>query len=223
MRPWPSINNKVTTSSVSFSGNMKTNNVFSLSICTDVKWLFLAGAAVSFLAQSICRQTIAEHMGAMHFGLHRGCIWLKSLEAVEITLKNPPRTVFGGALHCTAQERPIPCPCWTVVEQLQFGNCQDILLQKRLTSWNYIISSFCFGGLCVCFLKGGGFMPSTKGRVLREGKSNARLVMLVVNLFLGMISQRIMKTERTLHFAISHLDKILAYSCLLLFLVSSVS
>lgn len=67
-------------------------------------------------------------------------------------------------------------------------------------------------------------MPSTKGRVLREGKSNARLVMLVVNLFLGMISQRIMKTERTLHFAISHfLDKILAYSCLLLFLVSSVS
>lgn len=71
-------------------------------------------------------------------------------------------------------------------------------------------------------------MPNTTGRVLRERrrKSNVCLVMLVVvTLFLGMISQRrTKKTERILHFAISHfLDKILVYSCPLLFLVSSAS
>lgn len=63
---------------MSFSGNMKTNNVFSLSLCVDVKCLLLAGAAVSFLTQNIFGQPITDHVPGMNFGLFRGgtaAIW----------------------------------------------------------------------------------------------------------------------------------------------------
>lgn len=50
----------------------------SFSICVDVKCLLLAGVAVSFLTQSILRQTTTKHVGVMHCGLLHGCILLKS-------------------------------------------------------------------------------------------------------------------------------------------------
>lgn len=57
---------------MSFSGNMKTNNVFSLSLCVDVKCLLLAGAAVSFLTQNIFGQAITDHVPVMNLGLFHG-------------------------------------------------------------------------------------------------------------------------------------------------------
>lgn len=53
---------------------MKTNNVFSLSLWADVKFLLLGGAALSFLTQNVFGQPITDHVPVMNFGLFHGGI-----------------------------------------------------------------------------------------------------------------------------------------------------
>lgn len=65
MKSWPSPDIKITSFSMSSSGNMKTNNVFSFSVCLPLCQVLDLGRNPHFLSYPEYLQTVG-YVGLMH-------------------------------------------------------------------------------------------------------------------------------------------------------------